>query len=68
MVGEKESSNKTVNVTTRDNKVHGEFILEAVLDNFQKLGEQRIFKSEDYGWRPPNEEEDKSKIATPVSE
>ena len=53
---------------TRDNKVHGKFTLEAVLEKFQELGEQRIFKSEDYGWRPPNEEEDKSKIATPVSE
>ena len=38
---------------TRDNKVHGEFTLEAVLD---------------YGLSPPTEEEDKSKSATPVSE
>lgn len=53
VVGEKESSNKTVNMRTRDNKVHGEFTLEAVLD---------------YGLSPPTEEEDKSKSATPVSE
>ena len=68
VVGEKESSNKTVNMRTRDNKVHGEFTLEAVLEKFQELGEQRILKSEDYGLSPPTEEEDKSKSATPVSE
>ena len=64
-----ESSNKTVNVRTRDNKVHDEFTLEAVLDKSQELVAQRILKSEDYGWSPPTEEEgDKSKSATPVSE
>jgi len=69
VVGEKESSNRTVNVRTRDNKVHGEFTLEAVLDKFQELAQQRILKSEDYGWSPPSEEEEaKSKSATPISE
>ena len=68
MVGEKECCNRTVNVRTRDNKVHGEFTLEAVLDKFQELAEQRILKSEDYGWSPPTAEEDKSKSATPMSE
>merc|ERR1712008_671485 len=68
VVGEKESSNKTVNVRTRDNKVHGEFSLEAVLDKFQELAEQRILNSEDYGLSPPTDEEAKSKSATPVSE
>ena len=57
-----------MNVRTRDNKVHGEFTLEAVLDKFQELAEQRILKSEDYGWSPDTEEDDKSKSATPVSE
>eukprot|EP00092_Neocalanus_flemingeri_P024362 GFUD01026418.1.p1 GENE.GFUD01026418.1~~GFUD01026418.1.p1 ORF type:complete len:743 (-),score=268.24 GFUD01026418.1:167-2395(-) len=69
VVGEKESTNKTVNVRTRDNKVHGEFSLEAVLDKFQELTEQRILKSEDYGWSPPVEgEESKGKSATPMSD
>merc|ERR1712113_1260885 len=67
VVGEKESSNKTVNVRTRDNKVHGEFTLDAVLDKFQELAEQKILKSEEYGWSPPSEEDSKSKSATPVS-
>merc|ERR1712156_877879 len=61
VVGEKESSNKTVNVRTRDNKVHGEFTLDAVLDKFQELAEQKILKSEEYGWSPPSEEDSKSK-------
>jgi len=70
VVGEKESTNKTVNVRTRDNKVHGEFSLEAVLDKFQELAEQRILKSEEYGWSPASETEgeDKGKSATPESE
>merc|ERR1711978_464504 len=69
VVGEKESTNRTVNVRTRDNKVHGEFTLEAVLDKFQELAQQRILKSEDYGWSPPSDSDDsKSKSATPMSE
>ena len=69
VVGQNEVDNRTVNVRTRDNKVHGEFSLEAVLDKFQELAEQRILKSEDYGWSPPTDSEDsKSKSATPMSE
>ena len=34
MVGEKEQSNRTVNVRTRDNKVHGKFTLDGNF-NFQ---------------------------------
>ena len=37
MVGEKEELNKTVNVRTRDNVVHGEMSVEAVVDIFKKL-------------------------------
>merc|ERR1712038_2025926 len=69
VVGQNEVANRTVNVRTRDNKVHGEFSLEAVLDKFQELAEQRILKSEDYGWSPPTDSENsKSKSATPISE
>merc|ERR1712048_1543624 len=70
VVGKKEKTNRTVNVRTRDNKVHGEFTIEAVLDKFQELADLRILKSEEYGWSPPseNQESDKEKSATPVSE
>jgi len=67
VVGEKEQANRTVNVRTRDNKVHGEFTLEAVLDKFGELAEKRIIKSEDYGWSEAVVEE-KEKSATPESE
>lgn len=68
VVGEKEVANRTVNVRTRDNKVHGEFSIDNVLAKFQELAEQRILKSEEYGWSPASEESDKEKSATPVSE
>jgi threonyl-tRNA synthetase len=69
VVGKNEVDNRTVNVRTRDNKVHGEFTLDAVLDKFQELAVQRILKSEDYGWSPPSDSDDsKSKSATPMSE
>ena len=69
VVGQNEVANRTVNVRTRDNKVHGEFTLDAVLDKFQELADQRILKSEDYGWSPPTDsDESKSKSATPMSE
>ena len=54
MVGEKEQNNRTVNVRTRDNKVHGEFTLDALCEKFQELADQRILKSEEPrngGWR-----------------
>jgi len=70
VVGEKEMSNRTVNVRTRDNKVHGEFSLDAVLDKFREMDTQRILKSEEHGWSPQEEssEQDKEKSATPMSE
>jgi len=37
VVGEKEQNNRTVNVRTRDNKVHGEFTLDALCEKFQEL-------------------------------
>merc|ERR1719216_448669 len=49
VVGEKEQSNRTVNVRTRDNKVHGEFTLDAVVAKFNELATERIIKSE-HGW------------------
>ena len=52
VVGEKERSNKTVNVRTRDNKVHGEFTVDAVVEKFNNLRDDRVLKSEEYGWGP----------------
>ena len=48
VVGEKERSNETVNVRTRDNKVHGEFTLSAVLSKFKELSEERTLNSEEW--------------------
>merc|ERR1719334_2034914 len=47
VVGEKEKENRTVNVRTRDNKVHGEFAIDDVLSKFKKLAAERILKSEE---------------------
>jgi threonyl-tRNA synthetase len=50
VVGEKERSNGTLNVRTRDNKVHGEQSIESVIDKFKQLAQQRILNSEEFGW------------------
>merc|ERR1711971_627323 len=69
VVGEKERSNETVNVRTRDNKVHGEFTLSAVVAKFNELASERIEKSEEHGWSEKVEEEaEKSKSSTPMSD
>jgi threonyl-tRNA synthetase len=46
VVGEKEQSGGTVNVRTRDNMVHGEFSIEAVIQKFQTLKDKRSLNSE----------------------
>merc|ERR1712002_1439924 len=63
VVGEKERTNKTVNVRTRDNKVHGEFSWDGVTEKFGLLTANRILKSEEFGWSAKEEQksEDKSK-------
>merc|ERR1719402_1398904 len=67
VVGEKEKTNGTVNVRTRDNKVHGEFSVEALVDKFSELAEQRIKNSEEHGWsQEKNSESEKSKSSTPL--
>jgi len=69
VVGEKEKANRTVNVRTRDNKVHGEHSLEGVVEKFTMLATDRVLRSEEYGWSEVVEEEEaKSKSATPMSE
>nr|CAB3266818.1 threonine--tRNA ligase, cytoplasmic [Phallusia mammillata] len=47
VVGEKEQANGTVNIRTRDNKVHGEFKLEAVISRLLELVESRHKHAED---------------------
>ncbi len=47
VVGEKEKTNETVNVRTRDNKVHGEKSLEGVIEKFRELDQNRVLNSEE---------------------
>lgn len=47
VVGEKESSNGTVNVRTRDNKVHGERSVAEVIARFQQFRDTRCLDAED---------------------
>lgn len=47
VVGEKEENSNTVNVRTRDNKVHGEKTIDQVLEKFAFLAKERIKDSED---------------------
>ena len=48
VVGEKERENGTVNIRTRDNKVHGEKSIDQVKELFKELSEKRILNSEEY--------------------
>lgn len=41
MVGEKEETNKTVNVRTRDNQVHGEHLLDELVVRLHQLKKSR---------------------------
>lgn len=47
VVGEKEKSNETANVRTRDNKVHGEKSLDDIIARFKELQESRNNTSEE---------------------
>ncbi|XP_072038749.1 threonine--tRNA ligase 1, cytoplasmic-like isoform X2 [Amphiura filiformis] len=47
VVGEKERENQTVNVRTRDNHVHGERSIVAVIERFQHLDTTKMLKSEE---------------------
>ena len=50
VVGEKEQANGTVNVRTRDNKVHGERSLEQIKNIFGELAEKRILNWEEFSF------------------
>ncbi|XP_046398600.1 threonine--tRNA ligase 1, cytoplasmic isoform X2 [Ischnura elegans] len=47
VVGEREKTSETVNVRTRDNIVHGEYSVKAVIEKFRNLSENRIQASEE---------------------
>ena len=42
MVGEKEVTNETVNVRTRDNVVHGEVTLGRLIERFGELKDSKV--------------------------
>ena len=47
VVGEKEQSNGTVNIRTRDNKVHGEHTIAKVIERFTQITKEKLLNSED---------------------
>ncbi|BFZ02291.1 hypothetical protein BsWGS_05330 [Bradybaena similaris] len=47
VVGEKEVANKTANVRTRDNKIHGEHSIDHIIARFQEFKKSRSLDSED---------------------
>lgn len=47
VVGEKEQANTTVNVRTRDNKVHGEHAVSDVITKFKRFTENKVLEAED---------------------
>lgn len=47
VIGEKEQQTQTVNVRTRDNKVHGQVSVDEVLKRFKRLAETKTNKAEE---------------------
>lgn len=47
VVGEKEKINNTVNVRTRDNKIHGEISLASVIEKLKNLKKSRTLNAEE---------------------
>ncbi|KAI1301536.1 Threonine--tRNA ligase 1, cytoplasmic [Halotydeus destructor] len=47
VVGDKEMASESVNVRTRDNKVHGEVSLKELKEKFEKLKRERIINAEE---------------------
>ncbi len=52
VVGEKEKSSDTVNVRTRDNKVHGERSLMDCMERLKELKASRTRNAEEEFWTP----------------
>jgi len=68
VVGEKEKENRTVNVRTRDNKVHGELSIDDLLAKFRKLAKERTLKSEEMEGGEPSKSEAKFRTERESSE
>jgi len=47
VVGEKEQQNETVNIRTRDNKVHGEHSISHVLQRFKHFTDDKVLDAEE---------------------
>lgn len=47
VVGEKEQDNNTVNIRTRDNKVHGEQSVAHVLQRFKHFTDDKVLDAEE---------------------
>jgi len=47
VVGEKEQQNATVNIRTRDNKVHGEHSVAHVLQRFKSFTDDKVHDAEE---------------------
>lgn len=47
VVGDKEKENRTVNVRTRDNKVHGEISIDNLIEKFKSFKENKVLKAEE---------------------
>ena len=60
VVGEKEQANGTVNVRTRDNKVHGEHSVAAVVERFRFLQQTRSLDSEEGFAAEPQQQQQQS--------
>lgn len=48
VVGEKEKQGNTVNIRTRDNKVHGELAVDAAIERFTRLRQERLLSEENF--------------------
>ena len=47
VVGEKEIANQSVNVRTRDNKIHGEISVVDLIEKFNKFKQERVINAEE---------------------
>ena len=47
VVGEKEIANESVNVRTRDNKIHGEIKVTDLIEKFKKFQQERTINAEE---------------------
>lgn len=47
VVGDREAANNSVNVRTRDNKVHGEVSIDNLIERFKKLEKDRVPNAEE---------------------